>query len=278
MNTLHKQFCLVLTLFAASTTTASQIDLHTNNRRAYVGLFKPQDKQLGGIVYGNWGSRPYEYYWASQITPLQGKKVIDLGTGIPSQYNWYSYVVRVLQPAFYSGIDWDERIIPESIHARNFEMRHMNMADLKYASKAFDVAFCISTYEHIPYPIFIKSIQETHRVLKDDGLLILTLDEEWDINIEPHHFNSWNELEKSVVALGMFKPTYRTFGLPEFLELIKDYFVLVVDDAVNDPATGDIVSAKDGHIYYHRPNHDDSLLNSGGLVNSCVSYAVLKKK
>lgn len=269
---------LILLSFAPILSNIKEINQNGANRRKHIGMFKPSDRQLSGIVYGNWGSRPYEYFWASQIVSVEGKKVIDLGTGIPSQYNWYSYVVSTLKPAFYSGIDWDGRILNELISQENYEMRHMNMADLQYPDKEFDTAFCISTYEHIPYTIFMKSMQETHRVLKDDGVLIITLDEEWDKNALQEHANSWNELEKSLEVNGMFKRHNKSFGLPEFLELIKDYFVLVQDDAVIDHTSQSIISNKDGYVYYHRNNRDHAIINSGDVVNSCVSYAVLKKK
>lgn len=248
-----------------------------SDRRKNIGLFRQSDPILQGIKWGNWGSRPYEYAWASKIVSVADKKVIDLGIGLPSQYNWYAHVINKLRPLFYAGIDWDARILNETIKGDHFEVSHMDMASLTYKDKEFDVAYCISTFEHIPYDIFIKTIQEAHRVIKDDGFLVITLDEEWDKNLPFAHDNGWNNLEQSVIEIQKFRRVHRSFGLPEFLELIKDYFILAQDDAVVDPATNDIISSKDNFVYYHRNNRDYSLLNSGDHVNSCVSYALLKK-
>lgn len=271
-NRLFITLALAVACFSAS-------DLQSfNQRRKYVGLFNWKDPKLNGIRFGNWGSRPFEYAWASEIVDAYNKQVIDLGTGIPSQYNWFEYVVRELKPAFYAGIDHDGRIIPEQVSGENFEMRYMSMADLHYQDKIFDIAYCISTFEHIPYDIFVTSIKEAHRVLKDNGLLVITLDEEWDKDVTYNEYNSWNLLELDLVKRNLFKKGKRTFGLPEFLELIKEYFVLFQDDAVIDHKNGRIISKNDKFIYYTRANRDTTIINSGLPTNSCVSYAVLKKK
>lgn len=264
--------------FIAIVCTQMCITESFNYRRKYVGLFNRQDPRVEGIRFGNWGSRPYEYAWTAEIIDIRGKQVIDLGTGIPSQYNWYEYVMRNLQPAFYAGIDYDGRMIPEQITEENFELKYMSMADLQYGDKTFDIAYCISTFEHIPYEIFVKSISEAHRVLKDDGLLVITLDEEWDKDVPFRHENSWNLLELDLAKRGLFKAKKRTFGLPEFLTLIQNHFELFQEDAVVDTRSGQIISNVDNFVYYNRTNRDKALLNSGQPANSCVSYAVLKKK
>lgn len=246
--------------------------------RKYIGVFTKSDLTLPGIKWGNWGSRPYEYLWASKIVSIKDKNVIDLGVGLPSQYDWYNYAVNNLKPKFYAGIDSDSRILSELISQPNYEIAHMNMADLRYSDKSFDIACCISTFEHIPYEIFMKSIQEAHRVLKDDGLLVITLDEEWDKDQPTNYGNGWNTLELSLIEKGLFKRKNRSFGLPEFMNLIKDYFVLYQDDAVVEVDSGIIKSSVDSTIYYNRQDKDSSILNSGVAVNSCVSYALLKKK
>lgn len=243
-----------------------------------IGVFNPTDPVLNGLIWGNWGSRPYEYYWISKIVDVKDKRVIDLGVGLPSQYNWYSYAISTLKPSFFAGIDVDSRIINEQIKSSNYEIIHMSMADIKYPDKSFNVAYCISTFEHIPYEIFIKSIQEAHRVLEDDGLLVITLDEEWDKDQPITRDNGWNDLEQSLINNGLFQRKTRSFGLPEFMDLIKDYFVLAQEDAVIDMETGIIKSKNNSNIYYNRHDKDRSILNSGIMYNSCVSYAVLKKK
>jgi predicted SAM-dependent methyltransferase len=282
MNIYRSMYCGVLVASIVLTHYAHSMEsftvINSASRRKNVGLFKKEDPKLEGILFGNWGSRPYEYAWASRIVPIQGKKVIDLGIGIPSQYNWYAYVVQNLKPSFYAGVDCDGRILKELITEENYEIKYMNMASLDYGNQEFDTAYCISTFEHIPFDIFMQSIKEAHRVLKDGGSLIITLDEEWSKDVAFSHGNSWNELERSLEKENLFRRDKRSFGLPEFLNLIKDYFVLAQEDAIVNTQSGTIVSSKDGFIYYDRKNADTSLLNSGLPINSCVSYALLKKK
>lgn len=274
---MKKQTFLIIALLLIQQPTHA----HEANKSNTVGLFKKSDPTIRTIKYGNWGSRPYEYAWVASIASIENKRVIDLGVGLPSQYDWYRYVIDNLKPTFYAGIDCDDRIKQELIAGPGFEIRHMDMAQLDYPDKSFDIAYCISTFEHIPYEIFMKSIQEAHRVLQDDGLLIITLDEEWDKNQPTNYHNGWNTLEQSLIAQGLFERKDRSFGLPEFLDLIKNYFELYDDAIVKEKpqwSTKIIASKNNRSVYYNRTNQDSALLNSGSIINSCVSYAVLKKK
>jgi len=249
-----------------------------NTARKYIGVFKNSDPKISGITYGNWGSRPYEYAWISSVVPVQGKRVIDLGVGLPSQYNWYAYVLRFLKPSLYVGVDCDGRMKNELMDGDNFEIKYMDMSRLEYPDKSFDIAYCISTFEHIPYDTFMASIAEAHRVLEDNGLLVITLDEEWDKDQPITSGNGWNTLEQSLLNNRLFERTERSFGLPEFLELVKDYFVLYQDDTIVEPQSRTIRSSKNNVVYYQRADKDNAILHSPSVYNSCVSYAVLKKK
>lgn len=253
--------------------------MHSNESRyQFLGYFLKDDPTTDGIMFGNWGSRPYEYKWVSEVIPVKNKKVIDLGTGIPSQYNWYKYVVKNLKPSLYMGIDFDARIIPEQIKTKKYSMLHMNMADLKFDDKSFDVAYCISTYEHMLLETFIQSIKETHRVLKNGGFLVLTLDEEWDKNEPMTGANGWNILEQDLIEKGLFKREKHSFGLPTFLNLIKEWFAPIDNDILIDLEKNEIRSKQNPNkIYYKKINADPEMLNSGLLYNSCVSFAILKK-
>ena len=242
-----------------------------------VGYFKKDDPQLHNLKWCNWGSRPYEYKWVSEAVSVRDKKVLDLGIGLPSEYNWYKYVVDTLKPSYYVGIDIDGRMVKEVEKQVNYEVLHMDMSDLKFDDKIFDVAYCISTYEHMEFETFMKAMQETHRVLKDNGILVLTLDEEWDVNQPFTHDNGWNILEQSLVKKGVFNRNKNSFGLPMFLTLIKDLFI-PVDDNVSVDLDKNEVKSKDGEqVYYKKINKNAEMLNSGLFYNSCVSFAILKK-
>lgn len=269
-----------VSLLVASCVSALFIraDYHIKDSRIekHIGVLRNTNSRLEGILWGNWGSRPYEYYWVSKVVDVHNKRVIDLGCGLPSQYDWYKHVVNKLKPDYYAGIDGDGRVLKELIHASNFDILHMNMAELTFGDKEFDVAYCISTFEHIPYDVFIKAIQEAHRVLKDDGVLVLTLDEQWDSKWPITEHSGWNDLEQSLIKKQMVDTSRLSFGLPDFLRIIQDYFV-PVDDVEIDHEAKIIRSADTGKILYQRKDKDSNILHSAAIYNSCVSYAVLKK-
>jgi SAM-dependent methyltransferase len=242
-----------------------------------IGMFTQQDPMLDGLTWGNWGSRPYEYYWASTVVSVEHKNVLDLGMGLPSGHTWFSYVVNILKPKHYTGIDIDDRIKNEIVHNDLYDLLWMDMSKLAFNDDVFDIVYCISTFEHIPYDTFMKCIQEAYRVLKNDGVLVITLDEQYDKNKSITHDNSWNILEQSLIDQTLFTREHITFGLPLFLTLIQNYFVPVNDDIVVDGQKNIIFSKTTGQLYYQRVNRDSRILHSPEIYNSCVSYAVLKK-
>lgn len=51
-----------------------------------------------------------------------------------------------------------------------------NLTHLPYESNIFDKVFCISILEHMDEESMVKTFEEFSRILKDEGLLILTFD------------------------------------------------------------------------------------------------------
>jgi ubiquinone/menaquinone biosynthesis C-methylase UbiE len=52
-----------------------------------------------------------------------------------------------------------------------------DITDLSYQDKKFDKVFCISVIEHLPsHELILQTLKEFKRVLKDDGLIVLTYD------------------------------------------------------------------------------------------------------
>ncbi len=272
----HTRILSITVLFISIATASPHIKNSAPEKQ--IGLFKNSDPRLNGIKYANWGSRPFEYYWAANVVDVKNKKVLDLGVGIPSQHHWYQYITRILSPNYYVGIDADGRMKNEEIHTDGYDMLNMDMSSLSFNDKTFDIAFCISTFEHIPYPFLMKSIQEAHRVLKDDGVLVITLDEHWDKNLALDHNNGWNDLEQSIMNTELCKVSHQSFGLPDFLDIVKEYFIPLTEDISIDLDRKVIFSKKTGQPYYQRQNRDPGILRSQIMYNSCVSYAVLKKK
>jgi hypothetical protein len=85
----------------------------------------------------------------------------------------------------------------------------------------------------------------------------MTLDEVWNVGGTDW---DWNVLEKDLVKRGQYVRAERSFGLREFLSLIKVYFV----------PTGECANLDRG-------NASSQILHNA-YWNSCVSCALLQKR
>ena len=227
------------------------------------GYFKPSDPTLNGIKFGNWGSRPYEYFWAASVVDVENKSILDFGTGLPSEHNWYQFVLQNLKPSHYQGIDYDSRIKNEEINEPNCKMGWMDMSDLKISDNSIDVLYAISTFEHIDnIDVFMNCVKEAHRVLKKDSIMVITIDEMWNcFNKDPIH-SAWNELEKVLIKENIINHKTHSFGMKDFIEIISQYFEPCFEDGEQAP---------------QQVNCQEDLLYNL-TWNSKVSYGVFKVK
>jgi SAM-dependent methyltransferase len=216
------------------------------------GYFTLLSPRLEGVRWGNWGSRPYEYRWAESIVDIRGLDVLDLGVGLPSQYDWYRHAVERHGPRRFVGIDFDDRIRQEEIHEPQLTVQWMDMTDLQFGDSSFDVIFCLSVFEHLPAESLAKACTEAHRVLRPDGRLVVTLDERWDLD---GNEIDWNVLERTTDAM---PPDGRSFGMQEFSGLLAPHFVPEADQLPK------------------RGNAERRLLHNREY-NSCVSHALFRR-
>lgn len=139
----------------------------------------------------DWWSRFYEYHWASQFIH-KDDVVLDAACGVCHPFKFY-LADRCREV---HACDVDARILnheailqdisaffsPET--AANMDLSyfakvHLIQADLTklpYENRKFDKVFCISVLEHMDEESMFKAFTEFTRVLKNDGLLILTFD------------------------------------------------------------------------------------------------------
>lgn len=220
------------------------------------GYFKSNDPQLPGIKFGNWGSRPYEYFWAACVEPLEDKDVFDFGTGLPSEHTWHQFVVDNLGVKSYFGIDMDSRLKLEEIDRPNHKVKCLNGTSLPLTDSSFDIVMSISSFEHIDnLDDFRGVMKELHRILRPGGKMIVTLDEYHDYTRTDAL--PWNELEKARKRAGMTTKD-RSYGICDFAEDIKEWFSPVQQPPV-------------------KQNADKSMLFSP-QYNDCVSYGVFEVK
>jgi len=131
-------------------------------------------------------------------------KVLDLGCG-----NGWVYGSLGSQSIDYIGID-NSSVMLEKAHSAFPEVRFElgDMVDLNLSNQSIDVVFSLAAFHHIPSrSLRSKSIQEIHRILKKDGLLILTawnlfqwkFFQQWATSIFSFFFHlglhyAWNDL------------------------------------------------------------------------------------
>lgn len=99
-------------------------------------------------------------------------KVLDLGCG-----NGRLYEVLRQKKVEYLGIDLTEELIEKARkHFPDASFEVGDMTDLKLKDRQFDSVFSIAAFHHVPgEKLRHQSVKEMHRVLKKDGLLVLTV-------------------------------------------------------------------------------------------------------
>ncbi|MFF2910157.1 class I SAM-dependent methyltransferase [Paenibacillus sp. NPDC057934] len=157
-------------------------------------FFVNTDARRDKLIYdlpASWWSRPYEYEWCTHFVSAHDV-VLDAACGI--SYPLKFYLTGVCEEVH--ACDMDARIVSKDavmaevshdigeeaawqIQARRTTRLHLAQADLTalpYEDEYFDTVFCISVLEHLPLVDQYRALGEFHRILNDEGLLILTFD------------------------------------------------------------------------------------------------------
>ncbi|MDI4649662.1 methyltransferase domain-containing protein [Cohnella hashimotonis] len=138
-----------------------------------------------------WWSRRYEYAWASRFLTAEDT-VLDAASGVCHPFKFFAASRTAATYAF----DLDPRIlsrsailddIADSVSPRaksefdldlfnRIQFTQCDMTRLPYEDQFFDKVFCISVLEHVDERTLRGALEEFRRVLKNDGLLVLTVD------------------------------------------------------------------------------------------------------
>jgi len=142
-----------------------------------------------------WSIRYWEYPWTITNSRLTKRmKILDVGSG------WSLFPMYLARHGHQvDAIDIDEdqmtRVSPflARIQGAKINYRVQNVSDMDYEDETFDRVFCISVLEHIEeeevngelvnyhtHNLDVKAISEMLRVLKREGLLLITVD--WSEN------------------------------------------------------------------------------------------------
>lgn len=98
-------------------------------------------------------------------------RLLDIGCGGQPYREFFNHVDN------YIGLD-----LPPSIHVDIYG----DGMFLPFQEKVIDTVLCNEVLEHIPEPL--KFMSELNRVLKPQGILILTTPQTWGLHLEPHDY------------------------------------------------------------------------------------------
>ncbi|MDX1279324.1 class I SAM-dependent methyltransferase [Oceanihabitans sediminis] len=136
-----------------------------------------------------WWSRKYEYEWAKQFCE-KNDVVLDAASGVhhPFKYllaknckeviasdsdkNILSKKAIISKTKDILKTNIDEKFLEDF---KNLSYVHSPLEKMPFDDKKFDKIFCISVLEHTPRTI-VDIFDEFNRILKDDGMLVLTFD------------------------------------------------------------------------------------------------------
>lgn len=163
-------------------------DLHTSR------FFVTSDPQRTHVVLPlptYWPTRPYEYAWAAGLVAPE-HVVLDAACGICHPFKFLladtcaeahavDHDARITAPeAILSDIAADFGEAAAASLPRHYFDRvrfaHASITALPYPDRMFDRVFCISVLEHMPHTDIGRALGEFARVVRDDGLIVITLD------------------------------------------------------------------------------------------------------
>lgn len=129
-------------------------------------------------------TREWEYPWIVLNSNLEkGMNILDLGSGIQN-FGLYLHTLG-MDVIAQDNIDPRHRKIAPGHTLENFEEFYSNggvkfvfedVSNIPFEDGYFDRIFCISLFDHLTFKELKKGVPEITRVLKKDGLLLLTMD------------------------------------------------------------------------------------------------------
>ncbi len=149
----------------------------------------------------------------------ENERVLDLGCGNGRFY-------ENLKNTNYTGIDNSEKLI--EIARRNYEgvdFRVASALDIPFKDEEFDRVFSLAVLHHIPKEYHNKFLKEVKRVLKNNGLLILTV---WNLKDrkEKNDVKIISEKEILIPWHGAEDHYFYIFNLKDLEELFKDFEII----------------------------------------------------
>lgn len=147
-----------------------------------------------GLKRSHHKKKLYERYkFANKF--IEGKKVLDIPCGV----GWGTSLLK--GATLIVGIDISKEAIDHAKKRYENKYRKFYVGDMRSVGlkdDSIDVVICLEGFEHVSRDTGIKFIEETKRVLKRDGLAILTcpvLNEYGESTGNPYHLSEYAEYE-----------------------------------------------------------------------------------
>jgi len=147
------------------------------------------------------------------------ERVLDLGCGNGRFY-------EKLMNTNYTGIDSSQKLI--EIAKKNYPNVDFKVAsafDIPFKNEEFDRIYCLAVLHHIPQKYHSRFLEETKRVLKNGGLLILTV---WNLNERKNKedIKKINDKEILIPWHGIENQYFYIFDQKELEKLFKDFKII----------------------------------------------------
>lgn len=156
----------------------------------FITFDDPQQKKVILELPQIWWSRPYEYAWASSFVN-EDQVVLDAACGICHPFKFY--LCNLCKKVY--ACDLDERLLSKNKittdiikvfgqEGMNFPLEYLDkplmsrqdISNTFYTDEMFDRIICISVLEHLQEEELLKTLLEFKRLLKKEGLLVVTVD------------------------------------------------------------------------------------------------------
>ena len=156
-------------------------------------FFTFDDPQLNKVILNlpqNWWSRPYEYAWASSFVSKE-HVVLDAACGICHPFKFH--LCNLCEKVY--ACDLDERLLSKEKILKDiynvfgeeaifFPLEYLDkplmsqedISNTSFNDAVFDQIICISVFEHLEEEVLFKTMLEFKRLVKNDGLIIITCD------------------------------------------------------------------------------------------------------
>lgn len=175
------------------------------------------ERFISDEIWGYMSEIEHRHRYGLLSDVVRDKVVLDAACG--TGYGTYSIAEDARKVI---GIDISEEAIAfckDNYQKDNLEYKQMSATEMKFEDNSFDVVISFETIEHLPLEAQHAFLAEIKRVLKDDGVLIMS---------------SPNRDIITQIRRGRNNPYHiHEFLCEEFREFLKEYFLNVKFDAQN---------------------------------------------